>query len=59
MITSILNASSLLINFNFGGIDSDLNATLELCKGELDLIQLCNWKIDSCIGTVVIHHNLA
>jgi hypothetical protein len=37
VITYFLNASSLLININFGGIASDVNATLELVNGEFDL----------------------
>jgi hypothetical protein len=37
VITSSLNAFSLLINFNFGGVASDVNATLELVNRDFDL----------------------
>ena len=37
MITSSPNAPSLLINFNFGGVASNVNATLELLNREFDL----------------------
>ena len=48
MITSSLNASSLLINFNFGGIASNVNTTLELVNRDFDLdaiVHLENWLL--------------
>ena len=33
----MLNAFCLLINFNFGGISSDVNATLELVNEKCDI----------------------
>jgi hypothetical protein len=55
----MLKSFSLLINFNFGGIASDVNASFELVNENLMYVQLCNWKIDDCIGIVVNRRNLA